>query len=93
LFGQIHGFAYFSRHFSAKIQIPHDRIFVAEVAKLREFGVSISPNSGEFGYINPNREKRKVAALRHASTRDIRSVIPQWWHIQVLTLHYLGGMN
>jgi len=41
------------------IEIPHDRIFVAEVARLREFSgvaevaeTSVSQNLGKFGYKN-----------------------------------------
>jgi len=31
-------------------EIPHERIFVAEVARLRDFYASICPNFGKFGY-------------------------------------------
>jgi len=41
-------------------QTPHGEKFVAEVARLREFGIvaevaktSVSPNFGKFGYMNP----------------------------------------
>lgn len=34
----------------APTEIPHERIFVAEVARLLEFTVWCNPNSGEFGY-------------------------------------------